>query len=327
MPAVSSRTSRRGFKPSRRRWLRLNLLAGLWLVVPLAHGAQGGPSPLAGVDDLPTLIVEGDSQFADVTEQLRSFNRARLAPAMALAGLDHPGPPIRVLLVEENSEAARRAPGWAAGYADGRAGVVVLMPRRVARYPDRTLFELVQHEVAHVLVARALGHGLDTELPPRWFGEGVAMAAGHAWSLEDRARMTLDMMGGGGGSLAEVDIAFSLGGRHTRGAYALSYAFVRDLRLRHGGDSPARILAAMRQGATFREAFSATTGEPLYAAEERFWSRSRLWNRWLPLFASSGVFWLPLSLLAVWAFRRRRVRTAEMMQRFEEEEQRLDPKP
>ncbi len=279
---------------------------------------------LDAVSELPTLIVETSPRFAPVAEQLRSFDRARLAPAMLLAGLERPGPPIRVVLVGEDSAAARSAPGWAAGFADGRAGVVVLMPQRVSRYPDRSLFELVQHEVAHVLVARALGRGLDVETLPRWFGEGVAVAAGHAWSLEDRARMTLDMMGGGGGSLAQVDLAFLRGGRHTRGAYALSYAFVRDLRLRYGGDCPARILAAMRQGATFEQAFARVTGEPLSAAEKRFWSRSNLWNRWLPLLASSGLFWFPLSLLAIYAFRRRRARTAEMMQRFAEEERLVD---
>ncbi len=293
------------------------LVGALWCIAP---GTADAVPERAASAELPTLIVESSAQFADVAEQLRSFNRARLAPAMALAGLDHPGPAIRVVLAAQDSALARRAPPWAAGYADGRSGVVVLMPGRVSRYPDRSLFELVQHEVAHVLIARAVGHGLEVESPPRWFDEGVAMAAGHAWSLEDRARMTWDMMRGGGGSLREVNRAFSRGSGAARGGYALSYAFVRELLVRHGSDAPGRILAALRQGATFEQAFLSVSGESLATAEERFWSRSKLWNRWLPLFAGSSALWLPMSLLAIYAFRRRRVRTAAIMRRFEEEE-------
>jgi hypothetical protein len=279
---------------------------------PALDAAAGATAPV----ELPTLIIEAPASYAAWSEQLRSFDRARLAPAMQLTGLRQPGAPVRLVLAERGSQLEAQAPGWAAGYAQGASGVVVLMPWRVASYPDDTLESLVQHEVTHVLVARAAG-GAPV---PRWFNEGLAMAAGHAWSLEDRARTTLDMVSGGGGSLAELDRGFTRGASQARGAYALSYAFVRDLLSDHGADAPARILAGVRAGQSFEEAYRQATGESLAAAEEQFWSYWRLWGRWVPLLAGSGVLWVPITLLALLAFRRRRTRNAEVMRRFEAEE-------
>ena len=81
------------------------------------------------------------------------------------------------------------------------------------------------------------------------------------------------------------------------------------------------ILAELREGFGFEAAYLRATGEPLAMAESRFWSRLSLWNRWLPILASSSVLWIPVTLLALIAFRRRRARTAELMRRFEEAEE------
>jgi hypothetical protein len=291
-----------------------SMVAASVVVAPLP--AVAATNATAAPLELPTLIIEAPASFAPISEQLRAFDRARLAPAMRLTGLRRPGAPVRLVLAERGSQLEAQAPSWAAGYAQGRSGVVVLMPWRVSSYPDDTLESLVQHEVTHVLVARAAG-GMPV---PRWFNEGLAMAAGHAWSLEDRARTTLDLVAGGGGSLAELDRGFTQGASQARGAYALSYAFVRDLLREHGADAPARILAAVREGASFEDAYRQATGESLAAAEGRFWSHWRLWGRWLPILAGSGVLWVPITFLALLAFRRRRARNAEVMRRFDEEE-------
>jgi hypothetical protein len=106
-------------------------------------------------------------------------------------------------------------------------------------------------------------------------------------------------------------------------AYAIAGTFVRDLLERHGQDVAGDILAEVRRGLPFEAAFARATGETLAAAEASFWSRQSFWYRWVPLLTSSVTLWLGITLLAVWAIRRRRQRDAALRARWEEEEKRL----
>lgn len=249
-------------------------------------------------------------------ERLAALDPERLWTAVELAGLDDPGPPIRVVLAAEDSPEARAVHGWVAGYARGATGPIILFPDRTPTYPDESLEELLHHEVAHVLIARAArGNPV-----PRWFNEGTAMAAGGAWGVEDASRFVLASLRGGPVRLADADRLFAGGGAAAARAYAVSGAFVRDLRHRHGPDVTGEILRRVGRGVAFEVAFRQATGEPLAAAEERFWRRRTFWQRWLPFLTSSFALWLAVTLLALWAFLRRRRRDAELAERWAEEE-------
>ena len=63
----------------------------------------------------------------------------------------------------------------------GDQGLIVLLPERVPSYPDSSLDDVLLHETAHVLVARAAGG----RPLPRWFQEGMAMIAGRSWGRDD----------------------------------------------------------------------------------------------------------------------------------------------
>src|SRR5437867_1523930 len=91
-------------------------------------GAARGAEP-------PELLIEAPDSLAPVAARVRSFDRGRLVSAMRLVGLEDPGPPIRVVLAPEGSDAARAAPDWATGYAYGPEGVVVMIPSRTYPYP------------------------------------------------------------------------------------------------------------------------------------------------------------------------------------------------
>ena len=223
------------------------------------------------------------------------------------------------MLAPESSPEARAVRSWVAGYARGAAGPIVIFPERTPTYPDASLEELVHHEVAHVLIARAArGRPL-----PRWFNEGVAMAAGGAWGVEDRSRFMLATLRRGPVRLADADRLFAGGGASAARAYALSGAFVRDLLRRHGPGVTGDVLAQVGRGVAFEDAFRQATGEPLAAAEESFWRRQTFWQRWLPFLTSSFALWLAVTLLALAAFRRRRRRDAELAARWEQEERAL----
>lgn len=306
-PADSARGSRR---------LLASGLAGAWLLV--AGCAAEVPRPSGEAGEVPALRVEAPPALSAVASRVREVNPERLRAVMALVGTERPGPPIRVVVAPEDGELAASVPAWVAGFADGRAGTVVIFPARSPSYPDSSLEELVGHEVAHVLISRAAAH----RRLPRWFNEGVAMVAGTSWGLGDRSRLSLAAVVQGEVPLDRVEEAFSSGGRAAvNRAYAISGAFVRDLLQRHGADVAARILEAMRHGLAFEEAFEHATGSTLAAAESAFWGRHALWYRWVPILTSSVTLWMLVALLALWAIRRRRARDAEIRERWAAEEE------
>lgn len=265
----------------------------------------------------PELVVQAPPSLARAAERVRSVEPERLLDAMRLVGLQDPGPPIQVLLGPEGSDLAS-VPPWVSGYAFGEEGVIVLLPARAPSYPDSSLEELLRHEVAHVLVARAAGG----RPLPRWFHEGLAMIAGLSWGLDDRSQLTLTLVGDGEVSLERLEQEFRGGQGDVRSAYAIAGAFANDLLRRHGDDAAARILAGVARGLSFEDAFRSATGATLAEAERAFWRRQTLWYRWVPLLTSSVTLWLLVTLLAIWAMGKRRARDAALRRRWEEEEER-----
>jgi len=283
------------------------------LLVCLLWGAAGGGALFAAT--LPEIEVEAPPEMAAAAARVRAFDRRELLPVLRLLGVEDPGAPIRVVLAPEGSDLARAAPAWVAGYAYGALGTVVVFPARAPPYPEDSLEELLHHEVAHVLIVRAAGY----REVPRWFDEGLAMVAGRSWGLEDRARVTLALLPPRDLTLTELEAWFGEAGRAAR-AYALSGAFVRDLLHRHGSDTAARVLGLVAVGVPFDEAFRRATGDTLAAAEAAFWRRQNLWSRWVPLATSSATLWIGVTLLAVYAMRRRRQRDAALYALWQAEE-------
>jgi hypothetical protein len=207
-------------------------------------------------------------------------------------------------------------PTWGVAYAIGNAGTVVMVPSRVPGYPDDDLLAVLRHEIAHILVARAAGY----RPVPRWFNEGLATVAGRDWSMKDRGLVMLAVLPRDGLTIAEVDEGFYGGTLGAQRAYALSTAFVRWLLEQDGPDVAARILHYIARGDSFKTAFRAATGRSLGAAERAYWHQLNLWSRWLPILGSSSFLWILITLLALYAFRRRKERDDELRRQWQEEE-------
>jgi hypothetical protein len=242
--------------------------------------------------------------LAGYARRLEGIDPARLLAVMRLVGLDDPGPAIPVLLVPEESPLAARTPAWIAGYARADS-VIVLFAARTPSYPHESLPELLQHEVTHVLIARAAGG----RPVPRWFHEGVALVAERGWSLGERTRLAYHLAFGGAASVASLDALFATPQSVSR-AYDLSGAFVQDLLQQHGPDMAARILACMRTGEPFERAFASVTGASVTEANDAFWHRRRLWVSWLPWVTSPGTVYGVMTMLALAAILRVRMRRA-----------------
>ena len=98
---------------------------------------------------------------------------------------------------------------------------------------------------------------------------------------------------------------------------------MRDLFERYGQEAAPKILGGVARGLPFENAFRAATGASLADAETSFWSRQTLWYRWVPVLTSSVTLWLLVTLLALWAIRRRRARDAALRRMWDAEEERL----
>jgi len=274
--------------------------------------------PFSGRAVVPELVVEAPPALSAAADRVRGIDPGQLASTMRLVGLTEPGPPIRVILAPEGSGPATLVAPWISGYALSDQGLIVLLPQRVPTYPDSSLDDLVRHEVAHVLIARAAGG----RPLPRWFHEGMAMIAGGSWGFEDRSRLTLALLTDRPVSLEELDQRFARGQGEVNRSYAIAGAFVRELFDRYGQEAAPRLLAGVARGLSFDEAFREATGIPLAEAESSFWSRQTFWYRWVPVLTSSVTLWLLITLLALWAIRRRRERDAARRRVWDEEEER-----
>ncbi len=262
---------------------------------------------------VPALEFRAPASMAAYADELERIDRRRMAAVMRLVGLEDPGRPILVVLAPEDSTLAQQSPPWVAGYTRGRGGVIVLFPRRAGSYPHDSLEELLQHEVAHVLIARAAGG----RPVPRWFHEGLALTAERAWDLGDRARFVYEVARRGATPVERLDALFDGNEGAVMLAYSIAGAFVQDLLVEHGPGWPARLLAAMRGGASFDQAFQATTGTTVAAASDAFWRQRRLLAVWLPWVTSPATMWSVITLLAIAAIVRLRVRRAARRRQWE----------
>lgn len=264
----------------------------------------------------PILEIDAPSSLRTVAERVGRFPLSGLADAMRLAGLTDPGPAINVLLIAEDSELARRTPSWISGFADGGRSLVVLFPERTRLYPTDSLEALLQHEVAHVLFSRA-ARGRPV---PRWFNEGLALAAERQVGFEDRSRVAWTRIRHGEIALSDLERLFTGGPAATRRAYAVAGALVHDVLQRHGDASAGRILAGLGRDQPFALAFEEATGEPLAAAVERFWRRP-VWIRWVAFAGRPLYQWMVITVLALCAICAHRRRRAEQRRRWAEEEE------
>jgi hypothetical protein len=263
----------------------------------------------------PRLVVEGPPALAPFVREVERLDPTAFLPAMELTGLWEPGD-VRVVVAPEGSPLARRAPSWAVAYAVPPAGMVVLIPTRTPSWPDDGLADVVRHEVAHVLTFRAAGG----HPSPRWFDEGLAMAAGRERVIEDDAREALAVLTGERLRFVQVDELFRGGQNDANRAYALSSAFFGDLVARHGPAFPRRVLGWMAAGESFEEAFRKATGVEFRDESADFWRSRRSLERWLPILTSTAVVWFAIVLLSAWAVRVSRGRRAARVAAWEAEE-------
>jgi hypothetical protein len=246
---------------------------------------------------------------------LEAIDTQRWDDITRLVGLTDAGDPIRIVLEAEDSDLGHRVPSWIAGFAAQPSETVVIFPRRSPTYPDDTLEDVLRHEVAHILIGRAAaGRPI-----PRWFDEGFAMEVERERRFRDQTELLYQLVTGNRANLGELSRLFNGGQNDQSRAYAIAGAMAHDLRSRFGDMIAARILARVRGGASFDDAFLSETRITPEDFDMEFWNRQRAWTTWVPIVTSTGILWPAITLLALLAIYIRRRRNREIEKRWEDE--------
>ncbi len=273
--------------------------------------------------------LEGPAAYRATLEELAARARAFLPSVTDDLGVQPAGPMLMVLIppdTRSDPELAgldRAAPPWAAGFAleDSRIGAIRIA--EAGRYPFGDPGAVLAHEVTHLLIHDAAGG----ELVPRWFHEGVATREQRRWTLKDVYVYSSSLLMESLPTLDEMDRAFATSESGAPLAYAASFDFIRWSEDEYGEGVVRRVLAELRQRAGtpgslhFREAWRAATGDSLAESEEGWRRGSLALYRWLPALTGAGTLWIAITALFLFAAWRRRLRTREMMERWEVEDE------
>lgn len=270
-----------------------------------------------GTPSIPELRIEAPPELAAVRSRLDAIDRSRFADILQLVDLTNNNAPIRIVLAPDNSDWARGVPPWIAGFAVGEADLVVIFPSRSPRYPDDTLEDVLRHEIAHVLIWRSTGG----QPVPRWFNEGLAMAAERQRGLGDQTQLLYQLVSGRRDDLDEIDRLFLGGEGEENRAYVLAGALVHDLLQRYGPTTCRDLLTAVRNGASFEAALKKITGLTPTDLTTEFWQQQRIWTTWIPIITSTTTLWLAVTALAVLAIYRHGRRNREIEARWAKEEE------
>ena len=205
------------------------------------------------------------------------------------------------------------APTWADGTAYPHRGIIFLRAPRARPPGAAPLEQVLDHELAHILLGRAFG----PRPVPRWLQEGVAQLVAREYTPE-----TVDRLGSGiaGGNLLTVDeltSGFPADPLRARLAYAQSADLVAYIYGNYGQEALHTIIDEMAAGATFTAAMRAATGMGVEELDARWRSdlmaADMLWLRPLvsdtTLLAVAGLGFLVMGALAI---RKRRRQLAEM---------------
>jgi hypothetical protein len=165
----------------------------------------------------------------------------------------------------------------------------------------------VPHEVAHIVLADALGPDLDKL--PLWLNEGIAQYESGGWDPGARRRAA-ELVGRGPIPLASLDAAFAKGGDAAGDAYLQSMAMVAFLVDQKGRRVLGNLVRALREEPDLEAAVQRSAGWALAEWVDRWERASQSSWRWALLLQSSDLAFGLMTILAIVGFivaRRRHV--------------------
>lgn len=312
------------------RPLLLALLLGLG---PPAGAEAPEPAPLAPAVEVRHLPVPEDPRLRlvaaagpaeEIAKDLVRSVAADWRRIEAILGRSDPRPlEIRIAYGRESFDALQppdvRAPGWAAGVAFSRLGLVVVDAQASGR--AGSVRTVLLHEFAHI----ALGRLTEGRIP-RWFNEGFALQVAGEWSRTRSGVVARAVMARALIPLSDLDEDWPHSLTDVDLAYAQSASMVGHLLSVENGDALRRLVAKLHEGIPFATALHEAYGKPLVVLETE-WKRS-LTHRygWLAVLMDSELLWAGAALLLVLGAWRRKWKRRKRLEEMEAEEALEDPR-
>lgn len=240
---------------------------------------------------------DGMGRFAQMAADVV---RESWGPVAAAAGAQGGGDVITVSIEREIGDwferrgVPPRNPEWAAGLAIYSESAVIV------RTANPEWESTLRHELAHMAVDIATGG----RRVPRWFNEGFAIATAEQWSVERAATMIRAGLSGNFYDFEELTPGFPAAASSADLAYAQSFHFVRYVREEYGSDVFRRIMADVRGGSSWADAFENQTGTTQDVVEESWADHVSTRYKWTPALTGGGGAWGLMAALTVVAWRR-----------------------
>jgi hypothetical protein len=207
-------------------------------------------------------------------------------------------------------------PTWAVGTAYPEHNLIILRSPRGIKGGRTEVEEVLRHEYAHLVLARALqGHEA-----PHWFDEGFTMLQSRGWSISWTYVLSRGVLSKTLIPLAELADGFPLDQHQAQLAYAQSFSFVSYIKNEYGAEALARLIKGIAYGLDAEEALKQTTGLGLRSLERDWKAELKKRYSWIPIITSFFSVWFLVSLLFLLGYLLKRRKAKRTLAQWEQEE-------
>ncbi|HEX4338260.1 MAG TPA: peptidase MA family metallohydrolase [Polyangiaceae bacterium] len=208
-------------------------------------------------------------------------------------------------------------PKYASGVAYSEIGLVLLTLESGQANSLYDIGEVFRHELAHIALADAIG---DAERVPHWFNEGLAVHLSGESSLLRLRTLTTSTLAGRLIPLSRIDHGFPADAAQAEIAYAESADVVRFLLRQEDRERFPALIGRLREGQPFASALRDAYGVDLWTLEHEWREDVAKRYSFLPVFFSGSLIWIGVLVLFALAWRRRRQKSKETLERWAREE-------
>jgi hypothetical protein len=207
-------------------------------------------------------------------------------------------------------------PKYASGVAYSELGLVLLTIGPVYPNARHELEEIFRHEMTHVAL-----HDATSGRPlPRWFNEGLAVFASGESSFDRMRTLSTATLAGTLLPLRQLERTFPADAVSAEVAYAQAADVVRFLMRQQDRHRFTALIERMAKGQPFESALHDSYGIDLQTLEYE-WREdvAKRYTFWPVLFSGTAI-WAGVITLFVWAWRRKRRKNQETLDRWAREE-------
>ncbi len=228
--------------------------------------------------DAASIHIHGVARDSEQLRRLAAHADESLPRLAAALGVPI-GQDIHVYLADTEERFRTLQPGAVPEWADGTAwpgsGSIFLHGPRARSGVARPLAQVLDHELVHVLLGRALA----PKPVPAWLQEGTAQILAREVGPDLPERIGRGMARGGLPTFEELEHGFPHDASRADLAYAMSASLVQHIQLDGGQGALPALVREVAKGQPLRAAVQTVTGKPLPQIETAWRAR---WWAWLP---------------------------------------------